>query len=180
VLEKKISNSEYHKKGTWAKDRDREDWTDIMSRKVKSTHETWKNEPHRTGNYTLAKNRSVSKAQLQIHDLMKEHFESTTMTEIVKIYDEGGKYLCWKNPDVYVPELNFVIEFDGSRYHEKHSKDIKRDKILLHQLKDFRILHYRDYNPTFSEIMTDYILMKECGYSTLYKGTHMYKEYLES
>jgi len=85
-------------------------------------------------------------------------------TEMEKVF---GKYCV----DIYIPELNWVIELDGFGHWAK--KDEKRDNYLYSEFKISYIIHLTDYNKLTKGVLEQIIKMaveRKYGKGEIEKG----------
>ena len=70
-------------------------------------------------------------------------------------------------PDILLKNKRIIIEYDGLKWHKDVSKDIERDKELVEQ--NYKILHYRGYQPDDFEIINDVDNLSNSDINGLYK-----------
>jgi len=101
----------------------------------------------------------TSKLEIQIFDIIKEKFPSVKKLRHRKINIPGKPHIRGFDVDIFIPELNLGIEFDGQYYHSfeymrntPHKKGWSDEDILnYHQIKDdyfltkgVKILHIKE------------------------------------
>jgi very-short-patch-repair endonuclease len=73
----------------------------------------------------------------------------------------------YKKPDILLKDKKLIIEYDGLRFHKNIVNDIERDKELVEQ--NYKILHYRGYQPDDFEIINDVDNLSNSDINGLYK-----------
>ncbi len=73
----------------------------------------------------------------------------------------------FKYPDIYIPEMNVCVEFDGLKWHQDINRDLERDKIFIKQ--GYKMLHYRGRFPDEYDVVNDIISLKESSLNSIYK-----------
>ncbi|NCD06340.1 MAG: hypothetical protein EOL97_09490 [Spirochaetia bacterium] len=142
---KKISNSEYHKNGTWVKQMDK--YPLLVNPMA-----------------LLGKKTRNSYPQQKLFEIIKKYFKKTTNKYYIKnkITNKHFKY-----PDIYIPELNICVEYDGLKWHNDINRDLERDKIFIKQ--GYKMLHYRGSFPDEYDVVNDIISLKESSINAIYK-----------
>lgn len=107
--------------------------------------------------------RGSSKDEKIIFDIIKEHFPTVKKIRDLSVKIEGKPYIHGFDIDIFVPELNLGIEYDGPYYHtfaglrRSKSRDLWSDDDIhnYHEIKDawfatkgIKILHikWEDWN----------------------------------
>lgn len=82
-----------------------------------------------------------SKEEIKFVNHIKGFFENAERNKRIPIFNELHELITYKVPDIYIPELNTIIEFDGTFFHpahkNKHFKPIQLNNLKNDLIKNF-------------------------------------------
>jgi hypothetical protein len=164
-IRKKISVSV--SKSTWTKFPEK--YPGLMKKKIIKTKETFKKHPEclMFNKFKRFEN-NMSKPQTELYNKIKNVFSHTIPEKRLKIF-MNNKYRCMRFLDIYIPEMNVAIEYDGLYTHNNLEKDKLRDKEVLTNTENMSIIHYRNYIPEIEDIIVDILFCKYTNICSLYK-----------
>jgi very-short-patch-repair endonuclease len=107
-----------------------------------------------------------SSQQLLLYNKIKNIYNNFIIVDN-KYIKTNNKY---RYPDILIKEKNIIIEYDGLHWHSNINKDIERDKEFINL--NYKIIHYRGYQPNDIEIINDINTLLENNINGLYKEEH--------
>lgn len=115
--------------------------------RCKKGHE-WKANPKQrttggTGCPRCNKIKKVSKQSYVLFYYLRKSFDDVEIEKTL----QGTRMIL----DVYIPSINFVIEYDGGFYHKDSKRDIKKDSMLLEKMPAAKLIRIREPEcPTYN------------------------------
>ena len=149
----KISNSFYHKSGTWSKHQDK--YPGIMTRS---------NERYKKTLLTRQVNSYHSIPEIKLFKLVSHVYKEAKQNMTIQTIRN------YRRPDILLEHLKLIIEYDGSKWHMQES-DKQRDLELIKE--GFKVLHYRDCLPNKKELIIDINELLSSNKKVKYKYTNI-------
>jgi len=122
-----------------------ETWNENISKGLNNCDYNWGEHGIKACSLNGAKGNS--KSERVLHEMVK------TIIPNVKLNYHIKSDKTFLRPDIVSTEYKLVIEYDGSYFHNNYLADNQRDNRLINL--GYKIIHYRDYLPTKSELRED-------------------------
>lgn len=148
-VREKIRNSEYHRAGTWTKQKEK--YPGVMEKRNETYKKTLMENPEKHPNRILAKNGGISKPQKMLYENVKNIFPSAELNHPIKT-KTGVRY-----GDIVIADKKICIEYDGKYWHKDKEKDLKRDLEI--QNEGYTLIKFNEDNVHQWKEVLDAVMM---------------------